>query len=78
MKEIHNSPLRRPRLENWVIFEGRAYGRVVGDLRFCDGEHFMTTPIVEGPTTTESSPPLTTIKTRSGTVYELGFAAETP
>lgn len=66
-----------PILEDWYIFpwagEKRCSGEISGDARFEDGRRVVTSPIVSGPSQDESG--ITTIKTRSGTVYVLGEPA---
>lgn len=67
--------MKTPRLERWSIQtwygQDRATGQVYGREGFPDGHRVLTNVIVEGPTKT--TPP--TIKTLSGTVYELGVPA---
>lgn len=60
------------RLENWSILGGRAFGTLRGGKRGLieEGQQLTTSLIVEGPTTNDGG--VVTIKTRSGSIYELG------
>lgn len=77
---IHNAPLKRLRIDQWMLWNGRCVGILRGgdhpNGQAFEGKQVITTPIVDGPTRSNSFlPAVTTIVTRSGTVYELGEPA---
>jgi hypothetical protein len=68
------------RLEQWGIHGGRAFGILRGgdhpSGRYHDGDPISTSLIVEGPSIDEHE--VVTIKTRSGSVYQLGQKYQMP